>query len=233
MSKNKIGMDRARKKRYIYPIMDISWLGHSCFVIKGKEKTIITDPYYPNLGYSLGEPRADIVTLSHLHPGHSYVEGVANNPKQIKLPGECEIGGVFITGIATFHDNERGTIRGKNTVYNIEMDGMALCHLGDLGHPLMPGMVDELGVIDILFLPVGEVSTIPVSTAVETVKQLNPHIVIPMHYKTDVISRSLEPVDKFLKEMGIRDAEPRNRLSITESSLPSGMQVVLLSYISN
>jgi len=211
--------------------MEITWLGHSCFIIKGKEKTVITDPYHPDLGYSLGEPEADIVIVSHLHPGHSYVEGVANNPRQIKVPGECEIGGVFITGIATFHDTEGGKTRGKNTVYSVEMDGMALCHLGDLGHPLRPEMVDELGVIDILFLPVGEVSTIPVSTAVETVKELNPHIVIPMHYKTNVVARSLEPVDKFLKEMGIREAEPRSKLSISESSLPSGTQVVVLNYV--
>jgi L-ascorbate metabolism protein UlaG (beta-lactamase superfamily) len=211
--------------------MEIRWLGHSCFIIKGKEKTVITDPYHPGLGYSLSEPEADIVTVSHLHPGHSYVEGVANSPKQIRLPGECEIGGVFITGIATFHDTEGGRIRGKNTVYSVEMDGMALCHLGDLGHPLRPEMVDELGVIDILFLPVGEVSTIPVTTAVETVKELNPHIVIPMHYKTNAVARSLEPVDKFLKEMGIREAEPRSKLSISESSLPSGTQVVVLSYV--
>ena len=210
--------------------MEIKWLGHSCFVIKGKEKAVITDPYHPDLGYSLGEPEADIVTLSHLHPGHSYAEGVANNPKQIKVPGEYEIGGVFITGIATFHDTEGGKTRGKNTVYSIEMDGMTLCHLGDLGHPLRPEMVDELGVIDILFLPVGEVSTIPVSIAVETVKELNPHIAIPMHYKTNVVARNLEPVDKFLKEMGIREAEPRSKLSVSESSLPSGTQVVVLNY---
>lgn len=211
--------------------MEIRWLGHSCFVIKGKEKTLITDPYHPDLGYSLGQPEADIVTVSHLHPGHSYVEGVANSPKQIGLPGESEIGGVFITGIATFHDAEGGRTRGKNTVYCIEMDGMALCHLGDLGHPLKPEMLDELGVIDVLFLPVGEVSTIAVGTAVETVKELNPHIVIPMHYKTDVVARSLEPVDKFLKEMGIREAEPRAKLSLSESSLPSGTQVVVLTYV--
>jgi L-ascorbate metabolism protein UlaG (beta-lactamase superfamily) len=211
--------------------MEIRWLGHSCFVIKGKEKTVITDPYHPDLGYSLGEPEADIVTLSHLHPGHSYAEGVGNNPKQITLPGEYEIGGVFITGIATFHDTEGGKTRGKNTVYSIEMDAMTLCHLGDLGHPLKPEMVDDLGVIDILFLPVGEVSTIPVSVAVETVKELNPHIAIPMHYRTNVVARNLEPVDKFLKEMGIREAEPRSKLSVSESSLPSGTQVVVLNYV--
>lgn len=210
--------------------MEISWLGHSCFIIKGKGKILITDPYYPNLGYSLGQPKADIVTLSHLHPGHSYIEGIANNPKQIKGPGEYEIGGTFITGIATFHDDEKGEIKGKNTIYLIEIDDMALCHLGDLGHRLTPQLAEELGVIDILFLPVGETSTIPLDIAVEIVGQLNPHVVIPMHYKTDILAMNLQPVDKFLKKMGIRDLEVKPKLSVTQSSLPANTQVVVLDY---
>jgi len=210
--------------------MEIKWLGHSCFLIKGKERTIITDPYHPSLGYSLGEPKADIVTLSHFHPGHSYIEGVANNPKQIKSPGEYEIGGTFITGIATFHDSAKGEIRGKNTIYLIEMDGITLCHLGDLGHSLTSQVIEELGVVDVLFSPAGEISTISVDTAVETIKQLNPHIVIPMHYKTDALARNLEPVDKFLDKMGIHRVEPTPKLSITQSSLPASTQVVVLNY---
>ncbi len=210
--------------------MEISWLGHSCFIIKGKGKILITDPYYPNLGYSLGQPKADIVTLSHLHPGHSYIEGIANNPKQIKGPGEYEIGGTFITGIATFHDDEKGEIKGKNTIYLIEIDDMALCHLGDLGHRLTPQLAEELGVIDILFLPVGETFTIPLDIAVEIVGQLNPHVVIPMHYKTDILAMNLQPVDKFLKKMGIRDLEVKPKLSVTQSSLPANTQVVVLDY---
>ena len=210
--------------------MEIKWLGHSCFLIKGKERTIITDPYHPSLGYSLGEPKADIVTLSHFHPGHSYIEGVANNPKQIKRPGEYELGGTFITGIATFHDSAKGEIRGKNTIYLIEMDGITLCHLGDLGHSLTSQVIEELGVVDVLFSPAGEISTISVDTAVETIKQLNPHIVIPMHYKTDALARNLEPVDKFLDKMGIHRVEPTPKLSITQSSLPASTQVVVLNY---
>ncbi len=203
--------------------MEISWLGHSCFLIKGKEKVIITDPYSPNLGYSLGEPKADIVTISHFHSGHSYVEGVDNKPKQIKGPGEYEIGGTFITGIATFHDNQKGEMRGKNTIYIIEMDGITLCHLGDLGHPLTPQLVEELGAIGILFLPVGEISTISIDTAVEIVRQLNPHIVIPMHYKGDA-------GDKLLGKMGIGETEVKPKLSVTSSSLPASTQVGILSY---
>jgi len=210
--------------------MEISWLGHSCFIIKGKGTTVITDPCHPDSGYSLNKPTADIVTLSHLHPSHSYVEGIANNPKQIKSPGEYEIGGVFITGVATFHDNERGTIRGKNTIYLIEMDGITLCHLGDLGHRLAPAMIEELGVVDTLFLPIGEASPLPIDIAVEIVKQINPHIVIPMHYKIDSAVANLSPVDKFLKKMGIPETQTKTTLSITQSSLPTSTQVVILNY---
>jgi len=211
--------------------MEITWLGHSCFLIRGKEKTIITDPYHPDLGYRLGEPEADIVTLSHFHPGHNYIEGVANEPKLIKSPGEYEIGGTFITGVATFHDNRKGDLRGKNTIYIIEMDGITLCHLGDLGHPLDPHLIEEIGDIDILFLPVGEVSTMPIDTAVEIVRQLEPPIVIPMHYKTEAFTGDLSPVDKFLDKMRIRELEAKPKLSITSSSLPSSTQTIVLNYL--
>ena len=211
--------------------MEITWLGHSCFLIRGKEKTIITDPCHPDLGYRLGEPEADIVTLSHFHPGHSYIEGVANEPKQIKSPGEYEIGGIFITGVATFHDDKKGELKGKNTIYVIEMDGITLCHLGDLGHPLGPNLLEELGDVDILFLPVGEVSTIPVDTAVEIVRQLEPPIIIPMHYKTEAFTGNLSLVDKFLDKMRIRELEAKPKLSITSSSLPTTAQTIALNYL--
>ena len=211
--------------------MEITWLGHSCFLIRGKEKTIITDPYHPDLGYRLGEPEADIVTLSHFHPGHNYIEGVANEPKRIQSPGEYEIGGTFITGVASFHDNRKGDLRGKNTIYIIEMDGITLCHLGDLGHILAAHSIEEIGDIDILFLPVGEVSTMPVDTAVDIVRQLEPPIVIPMHYKTAAFTGDLSPVDKFLDKMRIRELEARPKLSITSSSLPSSTQTIVLNYL--
>ena len=209
--------------------VEIKWLGHSCFLLKGKEKAVLSDPYCPELGYSLGQREADIVTVSHFHPGHSYIEGIANSPKQIKSPGEYEIGNIFITGLASYHDKEKGETKGKNTIYLIEMEGLSLCHLGDLGHALTSSLAGELGNCDILFLPVGEVSTISVDEATEIVKQLTPHIVIPMHYKTDVLTRNLEPVDKFLAKMGIHEIEPKPKLLITPSSLPSDLQIALLN----
>lgn len=219
-----------KKSGYPYWAMEIIWLGHSCFVIKGKQKAIITDPYHPDLAPSLDHPGADVVTISHFHPGHSYVEGVANNPRQIKGPGEYEIGGMFITGIGTFHDNDKGKLRGKNTIYLIEMDGLTLCHLGDLGHALPSQLIEEIGNVDVLFLPAGEASTISIDTAVETVRQLEARIVIPMHYKSAFVNKQLEPVSKFLTKMGVPELESRPKLSITSSSLPASTQVVLLEF---
>ena len=210
--------------------MEISWLGHSCFRIKGKQVTVITDPYSPDLGYSLNKAEADIVTVSHQHPGHSYVQGINNNPRLVTGPGEYEINGVLITGISTFHDQEQGQKRGKNTVYLIEVDEVSVCHLGDLGHALTAEQVEEIDDVDVLLLPVGGLSTINASMAAEVVRQIEPKAVIPMHYKTEALNWELEPVDKFLKEIGVNEIEPQPKLSFTQSNLPISTQVFLLNY---
>ena len=208
--------------------MDISWLGHSCFRIRGSHAIVITDPYSPDLGYSLGKPNARIVTVSHNHPGHSYTEGIGGEPRLVTGPGEYEIGGVLIIGIATFHDREQGKNRGRNTVYVIEVDDVSVCHLGDLGHTLAAEEVEEIDNVDVLLLPVGGVSTINAVMAAEVVQQLEPKVVVPMHYKTPALSRELEPVEKFLKEIGVTQLDPQPKLSITRSSLPPSSQVFLL-----
>ena len=210
--------------------MDITWLGHSCFRIRGSHATVIADPYSPSLGYSLGKPSAHIVCVSHQHPGHCYVQGIGGGPRLITGPGEYEISGVLIIGIATFHDQEGGRKRGKNTVYIIEIDEVSVCHLGDLGHVLTAEQVEELGNVDVLLLPVGGVSTINAPMAAEVVRQLEPKIVIPMHYKTEALSRELEPVERFLKEIGVKEANLQPKLSISRSSLPDSTQVFLLNY---
>ncbi len=210
--------------------MDISWLGHSCFSIKGSNATVITDPYPPDLGYSLGKPTARIVTVSHQHPGHAYTQGIDGTPKVITRPGEYEIGSILIIGIATFHDAEGGVTLGRNTVYLMEVDEVSVCHLGDLGHVLTAGQVEELGNVDVLLLPVGGVSTINAPLAAKVVRQLEPKVVIPMHYKTPVLNRELEPVERFLKEIGIKEINSQPKLSFTRSSLPASTQVFLLDY---
>ena len=215
----------------IFKQMDISWLGHSCFMLRGSQSTVITDPYPPDLGYSLGKPTARIVTVSHQHPGHSYVQGVGDEPKVVTRPGEYEIGGILIIGIATFHDNEGGKKRGKNTVYVIEVDEIAVCHLGDLGHVLTTEQVEEIDNVDVLLLPVGGVSTISAPMAAEVVRQLEPRVIVPMHYKTPALNRELEPVERFLKEIGVKQVDSQPKLSLTRSSLPASTQVFLLDYL--
>ena len=211
--------------------MDISWLGHSCFRIKGKSATVITDPFSPDLGYSPGKNNADIVTVSHNHPGHSYVDGIGGNPRPVTGPGEYEISGVLIIGVPTFHDAEKGEKRGKNTIYLMEIDEISICHLGDLGHVLTTEQTEQIDNVDVLLLPVGDVSTISVRIAAEIVRQLEPKVVIPMHYQTDALkNRELAPVDGFLREMGFKDITSQPKLSVTRASLPAVTQVFLLDY---
>lgn len=215
---------------YYLDKMDINWLGHSCFKIKGAQTTVITDPYSPDLGYSLGQPTARIVTVSHQHSGHAYYQGIGGEPKVVAGPGEYDIGGVLIIGIATFHDGEEGRKQGKNTVYLIEVDEISICHLGDLGHVLTSEQVEAIGNVDVLLLPVGGVFTINAPMAVEVVRQLEPKIVLPMHYKTVALNRELEPVSRLLKEMGVEEVNPQPKLSLSRAKLPLSTQVFLLEY---
>lgn len=209
--------------------MNISWLGHSCFKIAGREVTVVTDPFSPTLGL-LGKAVADIVTVSHQHEGHAYVKGIGGEPMLVTGPGEYEINGVLIIGITTYHDAEGGRQRGKNTVYLMEVDGVSVCHLGDLGHVLSTGQVEELGSVDVLLLPVGGISTIDAPMAAEVVRQLNPKAVIPMHYQIPALNRTLEPVDRFLKEIGVKEVNSQAKLTFTKPSLPDNTQVFLLEY---
>lgn len=209
--------------------MEIVWHGHSCFRIKGKETTLITDPYSGGVGYPARELAANIVTVSHSHPGHSCVDGIASKPKVIRGPGEYEIAGVFIIGMSTFHDSQQGKERGKNTIYLVEMDELRLCHLGDIGHVLSPQQVEELGSVDILLVPVGGVSTIDAKVASGMVRQLSPRIIIPMHYGTDVVTW-LQPVDGFLREVGDNSVVSQNKLVVNRGNLPTGSRVTVLDY---
>jgi L-ascorbate metabolism protein UlaG (beta-lactamase superfamily) len=208
--------------------MEISWLGHSCFKIKGKQATVITDPYSPDTGYTLGKQSANIVTVSHKHPGHSCTAGIGGEPHAVTGPGEYEISNVLIIGLASYHDNEKGKIRGKNTIYLMEMDDITICHLGDLGHTLTEDQTEEMGNVDILMLPVGGISTINASTAASIVRQIEPKIVLPMHYGTPLLKRELDPVEKFLKEIGTHDAAPQPKLTVSKNNLPLVMQVTVL-----
>jgi len=213
--------------------MEISWFGHSCFQLRGKNVTLITDPFSPQTGDSsrdasnLGKVSATIVTISHNHPGHNYAVGVGGNPRVVRGPGEYEINDVLITGVASYHDNERGKQLGRNTIYIIHMDDIVICHLGDLGHTLQEEQLEEVADADILLLPIGGQHTINVAQAAEVISQVEPRIVIPMHYPLEG-SATPGPLDKFCREMGTETVHSQPKLTIARTTLPAETQVVIL-----
>lgn len=208
--------------------MEIDWFGHACFRLRGREGTVITDPYSKEIGLSFPRPRADIVTMSHAHPGHSSADGVKGDPIVLTGPGEYEIKGIFITGIPTFHDKRGGRDRGSNTVYIVELDGLTIGHLGDIGHVPTQTQAEGFGNVNVLLVPVGGVSTIGGNDAAEIVSLLEPQVVIPMHFALPDLAFKLETTTKFFKEMGIKAPSSVPSLKLTKDSLPKETQVVLL-----
>lgn len=211
--------------------MEITWLGHSCFRVRTRDAVIVMDPFSKFGGLDMGRPRADIVTVSHDHPGHSYTAGVKGNPepKIVSGPGEYEISGIFITGIRTYHDAEQGAKHGKNTVYLLESESMTFAHLGDLGHALNDTQADLMSNVDILFVPVGGGNSLDPVKASEVITQIDPQVVIPMHFKTNEKQTTLAGVEQFCKEMGLTDWKREERLTIRKSDLAENTQVMVLA----
>lgn len=212
--------------------MDITWYGQAFFKIKSKTAVIAIDPYDPEFtGLKLPKDlEADIAIKTHDHADHANVRAITGNPVQISGPGEYEVKGVLITGVSVFHDDKEGAERGKNTVYNIEAEGLSVVHLGDLGHPLTEQQIQEIGSCDILLVPVGGVYTINAVSAVQVVSQLEPSIIIPMHFGgIEGLKFPLDGVGAFLKEMGLENIPEVAKLSITKDKLPEEPQVIVLS----
>jgi L-ascorbate metabolism protein UlaG (beta-lactamase superfamily) len=226
--------------------MEITWFGHSCFRLRDRDATVVTDPFDKSLGYPLPRVRADIVTVSHDHPHHNYPNAVKGEFKIVNNPGEYEIKSVFITGIATYPSQRRRKNAGggdnrRNIILVFQFDGLTVCHLGDLAQVPTQTQVEALSNVDVLMVPVGGGMSLNAVQAAEVISLIEPYIVIPMHYvvpvrgKTSVSSppRSravkLDKVDKFLKEMGVPRVEPVDVLKVTSSSLPQETQVVVLN----
>lgn len=205
--------------------MEITWLGHSCFRLRGKGATILTDPYDPSTSYNLGKPTANIVTVSIDLPDHNNFQAVEGNPMIIDGPGEYEVSGVLITGIASGPRDPQGH---RNTVYVMEIDDLRLCHLGDLGQVPQADLVEAVGSVDILMVPVGGHETLDASRAAEAISLLEAKLVIPMHYKASLFGPDLEPLDRFLREMGIKELAPQPKLTLTRGSLPETTQVAVM-----
>lgn len=179
--------------------MEISYLGHASFRIKTKSAVIVTDPY-------LTRTDADIVTVSHDHFDHNATDKVTGFRKIVSGPGEYEISGVSIIGITSYHDAKKGVERGKNTIYVYEAEGLRLAHLGDLGHVLDDDVLNQIGAIDILMVPVGGEYTIGPKEAAAIVSEIDPYFILPMHFQAPYLDAEtfakLEAVESFLKEMG-------------------------------
>lgn len=216
--------------------MDIYWGGQALFRLKGKNATLVIDPFDPDFtGLKLPKDlQADIVLSTHDHGDHNNVAAVRNPvngiPMVFKDPGEYEVNGVVITGISSYHDNSQGSQRGLNTIFHLMFDGLNIVHLGDLGQSkLSEEQIAQIGQTDILLIPVGSVYTIDGKVASDIVSQLEPKIVIPMHYFIEGLKFQLESVDKFLKEMGVENVSPQPKLSIIKDKLPEEPMVVVLS----
>jgi L-ascorbate metabolism protein UlaG (beta-lactamase superfamily) len=214
--------------------MDITWFGHSCFRLRDRTATVVTDPFDKSLGYELPRVRADIVTISYDDPYHNYVSGVRGEYKIVDRPGEYDINSVFITGIATYPARRRRRSDGseddrRNIIFVFEFDNLTICHLGELAQVPSQTQVEALSDVDVLLVPVGGGTSLNATQAAEVISLIEPFIVIPMHYKTEAISLKLDPVDKFLKELGSPRVEPVDVLKVTKSSLPQETQVMVLS----
>lgn len=213
--------------------MDISYLGHSAFKIKGKQGVVVTDPFDKSVGFSMPSVAADVVTVSHQHADHDFVSGIAGTPKREKPwlvlnPGEYEISGITVFGYKTYHDSSEGKDRGNNTVFQIVMDGINIVHLGDLGHQLSDSFIEALGTVDVLMCPVGGVFTLDPAEASEIIQSIEPSYVLPMHYKTEKHASSfqdMKSLEDFQKVFGVK-SDPIKSLSVS-ATLPEQTTLVV------
>jgi len=207
--------------------LDVTWLGHGCFRLRGRSAAVVTDPFPPTIGLKLQKLDADLVTVSHEHDNHNYTQAVRDG-YEIRGPGEYEVAGVSVIGFPTYHDSEKGATRGRNTVYLIEIDDVRVCHLGDLGHRLDDTDAETVSSVDVLLVPVGGRTAINAAQAAEIVRQLEPRFVVPMHYAIPGLKLELDSVDRFLKEMAVVVGEPLPKLSVQASSGEYETKVVVL-----
>ncbi len=213
--------------------MIITWQGHSCFKIQDKVGpegvTLVTDPFNKEIGLKVPNFEADIVTVSHDHKDHNNVNALRGNPFVVSCAGEYDFKGVLIEGIDSYHDENKGADRGGNIMYRIEIDDISVAHLGDLGDVLDNAQLEKLVGTDVLLIPVGGRYTLDAKKAVEVISQIEPRIVIPMHYKTEGSKIDIDTIDKFIKEIGLTPSY-EEKLKISKKDLPQeDMELVILS----
>jgi len=211
--------------------MKIKWLGHACFLIASKAGLrIITDPYTVGGGinYSPIEESADVVLVSHGHGDHSNVSAVRDQPEVVRRTGVNTARGIQFKGVATYHDTSQGKQRGNNIIFCFTLDGIRVCHLGDLGHVLGPEQVGEIGGVDILFVPVGGFYTVDADAASQVCDQLEPRVIIPMHFRTSKCTLPIAGVDDFLKNKRKVKKMDSSEVEFELGELPAVREILIL-----
>ncbi len=207
--------------------MDITWYGHSCFrLVERGSVTIVTDPYSEGMGLPPLKLKGDIVTISHQAPGHNNVDAVKGSSYTLNGPGEYEIRDVFISGIAVHHIEE--DMARENVAYLVANNGLTVLHLGDLAHVPDQSMIESLGEVNVVLVPVGGGNGLRAGSAAEVIALIEPNYIIPMHYDLPGLKVELDPVDKFLQAMGASNPSEEDLLRVTSSGLPEQPQVVIL-----
>ncbi len=211
--------------------MDITWYGHSCFrMIERGSASIVTDPFDDTIGYAVPKLKADIVSVSHAAPGHNAVDNVKGYNLLIDSPGEYEIGGVFVTGVATFDPKGDPETLRRNVIYVYNFGSITVCHLGDLDYVPKQNQIEALGSIDVLLVPVGGGGGLNATQASDVISLIEPRIVVPMHFKTPQTHLELEPIDRFVGEMGLQNIEETDSLRVNWNTLAGeDTEVVLLT----
>lgn len=216
--------------------MKIQWFGHASFAITtSSNKVIITDPYESGgyngaVGYQKINLKADIVTVSHQHADHNYTKSLLGNPRIIGKKGEYNINDIQIKGVSSFHDSSEGKERGENIIFVYETDGLRLAHLGDLGHVLSDEQIKKTGKLDIVFMPTGGFFTIDPKAATEVAVQIAPKVIIPMHYKTDVLDFPIASVDDFLRDKKKVKRFDKPEIIVTKENLPPETEIWVMLY---
>ena len=208
--------------------MDITWLGHSCFRLHDADMVVVTDPFPASLGLKPDTRPASIVTISNPHPNHGNWQEVPGDPKVFAAPGEYEYNGVTARGVMTPLGEDTPQEQ-RNVAYSIEIDGISICHLGDISSPLTTRQVDDLKPVDLLFVPIGGRCTLDIDQVYQTLQDLDPKIVIPMHYETVGVKVKLNGLDPFVRRMGLELSQPQPRVVVTTGNLPTDMRITTMT----
>ncbi|MFA5249232.1 MAG: MBL fold metallo-hydrolase [Candidatus Paceibacterota bacterium] len=221
--------------------MKIIWRGQSCFQLSSTNKKgdkpflVVIDPFSEEVGFKLPKTEADVLLITHNHFDHNNVKGVLGNsdkaPFVISAPGEYDVGDVFVQGVPSWHDDNKGKDKGPNTIYVLKIEDLKICHLGDLGQKeLSEKELSDIGEVDILMIPIGGGATIEAKDAAKIISQIEPKIAIPMHYDLPKLKVKLDGLENFLRVMGSKDIAAQDKLAIKKKDLPEeGFELVVLN----